>query len=101
MFDHACAGADGGDGEVVFCGEVEDFLDGVGIRAWEEEFDGIEAEAGGVFESVGEGAVEDEGTGGGFGDVAEGDGGSHGISGKWLRAGCPSHGHSDSRIMLP
>lgn len=101
MFDHACAGADGGDGEVVFCGEVEDFLDGVGVWGREEEFDGIEAEACGVFESVGEGAVEDEGSGGGFGDVAEGDGGFHGIPGKRLLAGFPRHGHSDSRMMLP
>ena len=78
-----------------------DAVGGVINYVLKREFDGIEAEACGVFESVGEGAVEDEGTGGGFGDVAEGDGGFHGIPGKRLLAGFPRHGHSDSRMMLP
>jgi hypothetical protein len=77
VFHHACARADGGDAEAVGLGQGIDFIDGKGIGTGEEEFHVIEAGFLGECEGFGEWLAEYEGAGGGFGDLAEGDGGAH------------------------
>ena len=77
VFQHACSGAYGGDAKTVGLREGFDFLDRNMIGAGEEKLDVIEAGFLGEGEAFGERLVENEGAGGGFGDLAEGDGGAH------------------------
>ncbi len=77
VLHHTGSRADGGDAEAVGLGEGFDLINGKGVGAGEEKFDIIEAGFLGEGEALGEGFVKDEGTSGGFGNLAEGDGSAH------------------------
>ena len=77
VFDHASAGANGGDTEAVLLGEGFDFFHRNGIWTGKEEFDVVEASLFGEGKAFGEWLVEDEGASSSFSDLAEGDGGAH------------------------
>ena len=77
MFHHTSTGAYGSDAESVTRCEGFDLIDRNIIRAWKEEFDIIETRFFREGEALGEGFVEDEWAGGGFGNLAESDCGAH------------------------
>ena len=77
VLHHAGSGSDGGDAEVVFGGESVYFIDRDEVGSGEKEFDRVVAVLCCGGKAFGERLVENEGPGGGLGDLGKSDCGFH------------------------